>query len=56
MVSAPACGFLVEQGDPPELVRCDAPATCLALVPELGDYLPACEECAQGRQVKLAQG
>jgi hypothetical protein len=51
-MTAPACGFLREQGEPPTLARCDEPATCMALVSELGEYVPACDECAQGRQTK----
>lgn len=54
--TVPSCGFLKEEGEPPELVHCEQQATCVALVTELGEYLPACDECAAGRQVKRPQG
>jgi len=56
MATTPACGFLREQGNPPVLTRCDQQAIYQALADELGEYVPACADCAEGRQVKMPQG
>jgi hypothetical protein len=55
VVTAPICGFLKDQGDPPSLQRCNDAATCLAYAPEIGEWVPSCDACGEGRQVKRPQ-
>jgi len=46
----PRCCFLDENGIP-----CQNPATCAALVSELGLHIPACDTHKEGRQFQEAE-
>ncbi len=51
-MSVPACGFMYEQGDPPEVLPCRRVAVTMALEPALGAHIPACADCAVGKQTQ----
>jgi len=52
MITKPRCGFLRDDDGDGAFAACTEPAICLAWARECGEWVPACADCALGRNTQ----